>query len=88
MVNEKKNESPVKLSLREPLTALDFAELPKLASRRQRYYPEDEHMKDNLRIKCLSHYKTTRTAAGKSVPPASLNTTFVHNRKRDLSGKF
>ncbi|XP_037778521.1 uncharacterized protein LOC119575143 isoform X13 [Penaeus monodon] len=43
--------------------ALDFAELPKLASRRQRYYPEDEHMKDNLRIKCLSHYKTTRTAA-------------------------
>ncbi|XP_037778518.1 uncharacterized protein LOC119575143 isoform X11 [Penaeus monodon] len=46
--------------------ALDFAELPKLASRRQRYYPEDEHMKDNLRIKCLSHYKTTRTAADAS----------------------
>ncbi|XP_064096094.1 uncharacterized abhydrolase domain-containing protein DDB_G0269086-like isoform X13 [Macrobrachium nipponense] len=43
--------------------ALDFTELPKLASRRQRYYPEDEYLKDNLRIKCLSHYKTTRTAA-------------------------
>ncbi|KAK8739590.1 hypothetical protein OTU49_003416 [Cherax quadricarinatus] len=45
-------------------SALEFNELPKLASRRQRYYPEDEHMKDNLRIQCLSHYKTTRTAAG------------------------
>ncbi|XP_053636161.1 uncharacterized protein [Cherax quadricarinatus] len=44
-------------------SALEFNELPKLASRRQRYYPEDEHMKDNLRIQCLSHYKTTRTAA-------------------------
>lgn len=43
--------------------ALEFTELPKLASRRQRYYPEDEYLKDNLRIKCLSHYKTTRTAA-------------------------
>ncbi|XP_063874406.1 uncharacterized abhydrolase domain-containing protein DDB_G0269086-like isoform X31 [Scylla paramamosain] len=44
-------------------SALEYSELPKLASRRQRYYPEDEHMKDNLRIQCLSHYKTTRTAA-------------------------
>lgn len=45
------------------LKALEFTELPKLASRRQRYYPEDDMMKDNLRIKCLSHYKTTRSAA-------------------------
>ncbi|XP_071532132.1 uncharacterized protein [Panulirus ornatus] len=45
-------------------SGLEFTELPKLASRRQRYYPEDQHMKDNLRIQCLSHYKTTRTAAG------------------------
>ncbi|XP_045103127.1 uncharacterized protein LOC123499324 isoform X38 [Portunus trituberculatus] len=44
-------------------SALEYSELPKLASRRQRFYPEDEHMKDNLRIQCLSHYKTTRTAA-------------------------
>ncbi|XP_050737782.1 uncharacterized abhydrolase domain-containing protein DDB_G0269086-like isoform X14 [Eriocheir sinensis] len=44
-------------------SAMEFSELPKLASRRQRYYPEDDHMKDNLRIQCLSHYKTTRTAA-------------------------
>ncbi|XP_071532149.1 uncharacterized protein [Panulirus ornatus] len=44
-------------------SGLEFTELPKLASRRQRYYPEDQHMKDNLRIQCLSHYKTTRTAA-------------------------
>ncbi|XP_068249511.1 uncharacterized abhydrolase domain-containing protein DDB_G0269086-like isoform X13 [Palaemon carinicauda] len=43
--------------------AMEFSDLPKLASRRQRYYPEDEYLKDNLRIKCLSHYKTTRTAA-------------------------
>ncbi|XP_047497596.1 uncharacterized protein LOC125044737 isoform X3 [Penaeus chinensis] len=59
--------------------ALDFAELPKLASRRQRYYPEDEHMKDNLRIKCLSHYKTTRTAADASrsgvMPDSSYRST-------------
>ncbi|KAK8739585.1 hypothetical protein OTU49_003416 [Cherax quadricarinatus] len=48
-------------------SALEFNELPKLASRRQRYYPEDEHMKDNLRIQCLSHYKTTRTAADAQV---------------------
>ncbi|KAG0714951.1 hypothetical protein GWK47_013076 [Chionoecetes opilio] len=45
--------------------AVEYSELPKLASRRQRYYPEDEHIKDNLRIQCLSHYKTTRTAAVK-----------------------
>ncbi|XP_076028673.1 uncharacterized protein LOC143017740 isoform X10 [Oratosquilla oratoria] len=43
---------------------LDYAEMPRLSTRKQRYYPEDEHMKDNLRIKCLSHYKTTRNAAG------------------------
>ncbi|XP_076028677.1 uncharacterized protein LOC143017740 isoform X14 [Oratosquilla oratoria] len=42
---------------------LDYAEMPRLSTRKQRYYPEDEHMKDNLRIKCLSHYKTTRNAA-------------------------
>ncbi|KAK7082161.1 hypothetical protein SK128_019831 [Halocaridina rubra] len=48
--------------------AVEFSELPKLASRRQRYYPEDEYIKDNLRIKCLSHYKTTRTAADSSMP--------------------
>ncbi|XP_071532133.1 uncharacterized protein [Panulirus ornatus] len=47
-------------------SGLEFTELPKLASRRQRYYPEDQHMKDNLRIQCLSHYKTTRTAAEKA----------------------
>ncbi|KAK3854225.1 hypothetical protein Pcinc_039280 [Petrolisthes cinctipes] len=46
-------------------SALDFNELPRIATRRQRYYPEDDHMKENLRIKCLSHYKTTRTQAEK-----------------------
>ncbi|XP_045103116.1 uncharacterized abhydrolase domain-containing protein DDB_G0269086-like isoform X28 [Portunus trituberculatus] len=51
-------------------SALEYSELPKLASRRQRFYPEDEHMKDNLRIQCLSHYKTTRTAA--VMPESSL----------------
>ena len=46
--------------------ALEYKEMPSLSARRPRYYPEDEHMKDNLRIKCLSQYKSTRTAAGKS----------------------
>jgi len=44
--------------------ALEYKEMPNLSTRRSaRTYPEDEYMKDNLRIKCLSHYKTTRTAA-------------------------
>merc|ERR1712142_1044478 len=44
--------------------ALEYKEMPNLSPRRSaRTYPEDEYMKDNLRIKCLSHYKTTRTAA-------------------------
>jgi len=44
--------------------ALEYKEMPNLSTRRAiRTYPEDEYMKDNLRIKCLSHYKTTRTAA-------------------------
>merc|ERR1719369_1788610 len=44
--------------------ALEYKEMPNLSTRRAiRTYPEDEVMKDNLRIKCLSHYKTTRTAA-------------------------
>lgn len=44
--------------------ALEYKEMPNLSTRRPaRTYPEDEYMKDNLRIKCLSHYKTTRTAA-------------------------
>ncbi|XP_064096113.1 uncharacterized abhydrolase domain-containing protein DDB_G0269086-like isoform X30 [Macrobrachium nipponense] len=60
--------------------ALDFTELPKLASRRQRYYPEDEYLKDNLRIKCLSHYKTTRTAA-----EASRSTEYYCPRLYDSS---
>ncbi|XP_066946699.1 uncharacterized protein [Macrobrachium rosenbergii] len=60
--------------------ALEFTELPKLASRRQRYYPEDEYLKDNLRIKCLSHYKTTRTAA-----EASRSTEYYCPRLYDSS---
>jgi len=46
--------------------AVTYEELPKLSyrSRVPKYYPEDEFMKDNLRIRCLSQYKSTRTAAG------------------------
>ncbi|XP_045103103.1 uncharacterized abhydrolase domain-containing protein DDB_G0269086-like isoform X17 [Portunus trituberculatus] len=58
-------------------SALEYSELPKLASRRQRFYPEDEHMKDNLRIQCLSHYKTTRTAAEYSKPRLYDTTGYV-----------
>jgi len=39
--------------------AIEYKELPAP----KRYYPEDEHMKDSLRIRCLSQYKSTRTAA-------------------------
>ncbi|XP_068249518.1 uncharacterized protein [Palaemon carinicauda] len=60
--------------------AMEFSDLPKLASRRQRYYPEDEYLKDNLRIKCLSHYKTTRTAA-----EASRSTEYYCPRLYDSS---
>lgn len=44
------------------LPAIEYKELPSL-KRSDRYYPEDEHIKDNLRIRCLSQYKSTRTAA-------------------------
>merc|ERR1712002_968943 len=46
--------------------AVNYEELPKLSyrSRVPKYYPEDEFMEDNLRIRCLSQYKSTRTAAG------------------------
>jgi len=59
--------------------ALEYKEMPNLSTRRSvRTYPEDEYMKDNLRIKCLSHYKTTRTAADYYQPKNYI--------KDDLSG--
>ncbi|CAL4067007.1 unnamed protein product [Meganyctiphanes norvegica] len=59
--------------------ALEYKEMPNLSTRRSgaRTYPEDEYMKDNLRIKCLSHYKTTRTAADSEMTKAALPDSFA-----------
>ncbi|XP_063874408.1 uncharacterized abhydrolase domain-containing protein DDB_G0269086-like isoform X33 [Scylla paramamosain] len=69
-------------------SALEYSELPKLASRRQRYYPEDEHMKDNLRIQCLSHYKTTRTAAEYPKPRLYDTTGYVMPESSYRANKY
>jgi len=58
--------------------ALEYKEMPNLSTRRSaRTYPEDEYMKDNLRIKCLSHYKTTRTAADSEMGKAALPDSYA-----------
>merc|ERR1719369_1471173 len=58
--------------------ALEYKEMPNLSTRRSaRTYPEDEYMKDNLRIKCLSHYKTTRTAADSEMNNAALPESYA-----------
>merc|ERR1712142_1138670 len=58
--------------------ALEYKEMPNLSPRRSaRTYPEDEYMKDNLRIKCLSHYKTTRTAADSEMSHAALPESYA-----------
>merc|ERR1711874_373674 len=65
--------------------ALEYKEMPNLSTRRAiRTYPEDEYMKDNLRIKCLSHYKTTRTAADYWRPKLS-NVTITDGTTSDAA---
>lgn len=53
-------------SARRYTSALHLSELPRLSERRTHVYPQDDYMKDNLRIRCLSHYKSTRSAAALS----------------------
>merc|ERR1711970_1510504 len=69
--------------------ALEYKEMPNLSTRRSaRTYPEDEYMKDNLRIKCLSHYKTTRTAADSEMNNAALPESYASKYANKYQAKW
>merc|ERR1712106_1220751 len=69
--------------------ALEYKEMPNLSTRRSaRTYPEDEYMKDNLRIKCLSHYKTTRTAADSEMGKAALPDSYASKYASKYQSKW
>merc|ERR1711887_206105 len=69
--------------------ALEYKEMPNLSTRRSaRTYPEDEYMKDNLRIKCLSHYKTTRTAADSEMNNAVLPESYASKYANKYQAKW